>query len=103
MIFKTLKEFGVPPPDYFYSDYEKGIFKGFREVYPETTLRGDDAHFKAAVRRQIQEQGLMPAYNSNESFQNFIRSFWALSLVPVDDVVEFWGQLVLTSCQDPEE
>ena len=103
MIFKTLKEFGVPPPDYFYSDYEKGIFKGFREVYPETTLRGDDTHFKAAVRRQIQDQGLMPAYNSNESFQNFIRSFWALSLVPVDDVVEFWEQFVLPSCPDPEE
>ena len=32
-----------------------------------------------------------------------MRRFWALSMVPVDDVVQVWEELVLPTCPDPEE
>ena len=87
----------------FYSDYEKAIFKSFHNVFPETNLRGDDAHFKGAIRKKINKFGLMPVYESNQEFQTFVRRFWALSMFPVDDVVQAWEELVLPSCPDPEE
>ena len=94
---------GVTAPEYIYSEYEKAIFKGFHNVFPETTPRGDDAHFKAAVRMKISKLGLKRVYESNQEFQTFVRRFWALSMVPVDDVVQVWEELVLPTCPDPEE
>ena len=72
----------------FYSDYEKAIFKSFHNVFPETNLRGDDAHFKGAIIKKIDKFGLMPVYESNQEFQTFVRRFWTLSMFPVDDVVQ---------------
>ena len=102
-MFSELKERGVTPPKLFYSDFESGITKSFSSVFPTSRLYACDAHFKRAIRTNMQKYGLIPIYNSQEKFQSFIRYFWGLSLVRLEDVLDVWENFVLPACPDAEE
>ena len=102
-MFLELKERGVTPPKLFYSDFEAGITKSFSSVFPTSSLYSCDAHFKRAIRINMQKYGLVTIYNSEEKFQDFIRYFWGLSLVRLEDVLDVWENFVLPGCPDAKE
>ena len=103
LMFSVLREIGISPPRLFYSDFETGITKAMGDIFPETTIYCCDAHFKRAVRTNLQKHHLTTIYHSDESFQKFIRYFWGLSLVPVDDVVRIWDEFVLPACPELDD
>ena len=102
-MFLELKERGVTPPKLFYSDFEAGITKSFSSVFPTSSLYSCDAHFKRAIRTNLQKYGLITIYNSEEKFQDFIRYFLGLSLVRLENVLDMWENFVLPACPDAEE
>ena len=51
----------------------------------------------------MQKYGLITIYNSEEKFQDFIRYFWGLSLVRLEDVLDVWENFVLPACPDAKE
>ena len=63
------------------------------EVFPETNIVCCDAHLKRAVRRHIQTCHHKTAYDTNISFQTFVRHLWGLSLVPLENILSVWGKL----------
>lgn len=102
IMFTSIREKGVSPPKIFYCDFENAIIKAVREVFPESTIICCDTHFKRAVRSNIQNNHLMVLYNESTTFQTFVRHLWALSLVPIDDIVRVWEDFVIASLPDEE-
>ena len=66
-------------------------------MFPETTIVCCDAHFKRAIRRNIQAKHLQSAYNRSIGLQTLVRYLWVLSLVLVADVVRVWEEFILPS------
>ena len=66
-----------------------------------------NAHFKRALRTNLQKHHLNELYNADASFQNFIRHLWALSLVPTRDVIKVWDEIIVplipNDKEDPED
>ena len=92
MILHSLREeHGVEPPQRFYLDFESAAMKAVRKIYPESSIIGCDTHFKRTIRKNLQKKGLLKTYNQDSSLQSFVRSLWALSLVPVADISEEEG------------
>ena len=94
-VFASLKEQGIDGPQLFYCDFEMAIIKGMKLVFDRSEIRCCDTHFKRAIRSNIQHHHLMELYNNNNSFQQFIRHLWSLSLVPTQDIVRVWTDVVL--------
>lgn len=105
MILHSLREeHGVEPPQRFYLDFESAAMKAVRKIYPESSIIGCDTHFKRTIRKNLQKKGLLKTYNQDSSLQSFVRSLWALSLVPVDDVLSVWENFIKKNIPDsPEE
>lgn len=103
MMFLELKVRGLSPPRIFYCDFEAAIAKAVSELFPEVNIYGCDAHFKRAIRKNMQRFHLIQVYNREEEFQTFIRYFWGLSLVPTDQVVKVWEEFVLPAFPEVEE
>ena len=87
----------MSPPKIFYCDFEQSIIKAVNDVFPETTIVCCDAHFKRAIRRNIQAKHLQSSYNRSIGLQTLVRYLWGLSLVPVTDVIKVWEQFILPS------
>ena len=70
--------------------------RGFRNCYPDVTVMGYDTHFKRAIRRKLTstELGLGSLYQNNVDFQTLVRYLWALSLVPEEDIVRTWEDVI---------
>ena len=99
-MFQTIKNLGLVPPRTFYCDFESGIIKAMSEVFPETNIVCCDAHFKRAVRKHIQTCHLKTAYDTNVSFQTFVRHLWGLSLVPLDKILSVWENYIVPNIPD---
>ena len=95
MILHSLREeHGVEPPIRFYLDFESAAMKAVRRIYPESSIIGCDTHFKRTIRKNLQKKGLLKTYNQDSSLQSFVRSLWALSLVPLADVLSVWENYI---------
>ena len=96
-LFESIRNLGLSPPKIFYCDFEQSIIKAVNDVFPETTIVCCDAHFKRAIRRNIQAKHLQSSYNRSIGLQTLVRYLWGLSLVPVTDVIKVWEQFILPS------
>lgn len=75
-------------------DYENSDIVAIRSVLPETTIEGCWFHFRSALWRNLSCRfHLAPLYNSNISFQNYIKSLASLAYVPVPKVCSFFEEL----------
>ena len=94
--FDYLKSQDVAQPGSLKTDFEYGIIRGFQNVYPGVPVNACDAHFKRSLRRKLTstEIGLASLYLSNEQLQTLIRYTWALSLVPIDQIVPIWEEFI---------
>ena len=78
------------------TDFERGIIRGFHNVFPGVEVNGCDTHFKRALRRKLTstEIGLGSLYSNNSEFQTLVRYIWALSLVPSDHIIPVWENFI---------
>lgn len=95
-VFQFLRDEGVEPPESLKTDFEKGIIRGFLNVFPGVTVNGCDTHFKRALRRKLTSTdiGLGSLYANSEEFQTLVRYIWALSLVPPAMIIPVWEDFI---------
>lgn len=93
-VFSVLKQQNVAEPKILHTDFERGIFNGFLQHYPDARIGGCDVHFKRAIRTKLAEFGLIPLVNDCLEFQTFVRYLWSLSLVPPEQVVPVWEDFI---------
>ncbi|XP_023344961.1 uncharacterized protein LOC111714145 [Eurytemora carolleeae] len=95
-VFQYLKDANVTPPGSLKTDFEKAMMQGFLNCYPDVPVMGCDTHFKRAIRRKMTstELGLGSLYQNNVDFQTLVRYLWALSLVPEEDIVRIWEDVI---------
>ena len=53
-------------PDIIISDFEIGAMNAFKEVFPNTTIKGCHFHYTQAIWRNIQENGLCAWYKEKK-------------------------------------
>ncbi len=70
-------------------DFELGISDVFTKHYPTVIVRGCLFHYEQSLFRKFVDVGLNTAYKNDENFRNWIRSFAALSLLPLNHML--WG------------
>ena len=92
---ECLKNLGITDPPILHCDYEKAIIKSVNQVFPTTRIICCDTHFKRCITTNIQKHHLQAARNSDIRLQQLVRYMWALSLVPVSDIVKVWEQFVV--------
>lgn len=102
-VFQYLRSEGVKQPGCFKADFEQGIYKAYRNVYPGAAVVLCDAHFKRALRRKLASLGLTSLYTSNESLQVLIRYIWGLSLAPIDQIVPLWEDFIRVKYEEMSE
>ena len=96
LCLRKLRELGVQSPARFHLDFEMAAIKAVRVVFGVTTsLECCDTHWKRALRSNQQKQGLVPNINNVSVVQSFMRRLWALSFVPIADIVKVYDQDIL--------
>ena len=93
-VFSFLKdELDISAPQRFYCDFERGIITSFKAVYTNCRVLCCDTHFKRAIRSNLQKFHLQSAYNKRPQLQTFVRHLWALTLVPITDILDTFTKL----------
>ncbi|CAF0726925.1 unnamed protein product [Brachionus calyciflorus] len=73
------------------SDFELASINAFKFHFPNIKVIGCQYHYAQAIRRNVDTNGLKIAYNSNDDIQYFIKSFIALSMVPLENIDDAFG------------
>jgi len=73
-------------PDYIISDFEMGIIKACKQIFPHTNLHGCLFHLSQSIYRKVQSLGLAGMYLNSDNFRFAVRSLSALAFVPPGDV-----------------
>ena len=86
-VLNFMKGLGINPPKVFV-DFEAAEHSAIKDVWPNTTVVGCDAHFKRSLHRNLQKANLIPYQNRSLQMQEFCRNVWALTLIPPEDVIK---------------
>lgn len=76
-------------------DFEKGLISAFKSTFEDVKIIGCDFHWKKCLRENIRSQGLLPLHDTDEEFHKLVRTMWALSYIPIDDLVTVYQTHVL--------
>ncbi|CAF1154932.1 unnamed protein product, partial [Didymodactylos carnosus] len=74
-------------------DFEKEPINVLGDAFPNIQMTGCFFHFRQTIHRKIQELGMQNDYNTNARFARQARMTACLALIPVDDVVDAFGEL----------
>lgn len=69
-IFKFIEQDFNLNPKQFISDFEAGLRKAIREVYPEAVLNGCWFHYRKCIRKKIIQTGVSKLWNKKERSAN---------------------------------
>lgn len=75
-------------PSEIMTDFEAGMRKSIRHVYPDTILRGCCFHYCQALRNKIQKLGLRPLLKSCPEARLIFKEIMSLPLLPADKVLQ---------------
>ena len=101
--YRSLEALGIPGPERFHLDFEGPAMRAVSQVYPDAKLVGCDAHFKRAIRRNLQKHKLLEIMNTNLDLQNWHRRLWALSLIPEEDIISVWEEELVATIPFQED
>lgn len=90
-LFQTIKNWAPKwKPNLIKIDFEVAAINALRSVNRTTKISGCNFHFMQCLWRKIQEIGLAREYRENEEIKRFCRMCGALSLIPLEFVVDGW-------------
>ena len=81
-------------------DFEQAMWRTLAKTAPEAERRGCQFHFRKAILHKLGELGLKIFYNDCIEFNELVHKFFALSYVPVQDVVQFYEEHFLSFMMD---
>ena len=67
-------------------DFEKGMWKAVRELFPGILVKGCFFHYAQACMRHIEEEGLKKAYCSNDATHKLLKKCIVLPLMHHEDI-----------------
>ena len=82
-------------PEIILSDFELGAMNAFKEVFPNSTIKGCHFHFTQAIRRNIQENGLCAWYKKNKIIRGWLSLFGSLAFVPLEQMHNAWDLILV--------
>ena len=70
----------------FRIDFEKGMKKAVKNVFPGVQVSGCFFHFKKAIWTNVQNLGLTSHFNQDVNFQLWLNMIYGLAYLPVSEV-----------------
>jgi len=93
-VLKTLKTIlPMVQTKTFVVDFETGLWKAIRHVFPEAIIKGCVFHFAHVLYRHIKTIGLKTANEANGDVHSLLRKTFALPLLPTEDIPEAFKKL----------
>ena len=84
-LFRLINSFGDTfAPRYIKKDFEKALINAISIVFPSSRISGCLFHLGQAIRRKIENLGLMSIYRTDRLFKFYTRALCALSYVPYE-------------------
>jgi hypothetical protein len=79
----------------FVTDFEIAAIKSIQDVFPECTVKGCSFHYRQAINRHVQQEGLKTAYEQTEppEMRAWIRQIMALTSLPTFAIPLVWNFL----------
>jgi len=79
----------------FVTDFESASINAIQQVFPSATLKGCSFHFRQALMRRIQRDGLRSAYETDEApeVRQWLRRIMAMTLLPAFAIPLIWQVL----------
>ena len=89
-----------PKPTTIVTDFERSVINAIGLVFPETAHTGCQFHFRAAIWNHVKDKGLQSFFCQNAKFQEILYKMYALSYVPVEQVIRFYEEQILTCVEN---
>lgn len=81
-------------PESFMTDYESGMRKAIRHVYPACVIRGCYFHYTQAIRKRSRKiSGFFTQIVVDKDMHRLFHKFLVLPLLPQDEICNAFGQL----------
>jgi len=80
----------------FVVDFELAAVNAIRDVFPETSVKGCTFHFRQALMRRIQSEGLKAVYEASSAYpavREWMRQIMAMTILPVFAIPLAWNDL----------
>ena len=79
----------------FVVDFETAAINAMSSVFPDATVKGCSFHFRQAIVRRVQKEGLMAQYEDADDpvIRNWIRKIMSLTLLPPSVIQLAWDWL----------
>ena len=84
-------------------DFEQSIWRSMAVFAPDVDRRGCQFHYRKAIYTKLGELGLQAFYNGNVEFNEIMHRVFALSFVPVEDVVQFYEEQIVSAIEEKIE
>jgi len=81
-------------PNSIMIDFEQSFILAFKDVFPNSEIKGCFFHFQQCMWRKIQENGLHNMYAKDAEFALQIRHLCALAYVPINQSVQYFNDLI---------
>ena len=75
-------------------DFEKAAMNSFEEMFPGIIIKLCLFHFTQNIFRNLVNYGFKIAYSKEEKIKQWFKSFFVLSLVPLDKVDVLWEKIL---------
>ena len=79
------------------TDFERAAINALSQVFPTVTVKGCSFHFRQAMMRRIQREGLKAAYEVDESaVRVWLRRIMAMTMLPAFAIPLMWEHEIST-------
>ncbi len=81
-------------------DFENTVIKVLKARFPSSHISGCTFHMRQAILRKLQEINLIPFFHRDANFQELVYRVHALSFVPMDNIVDYYEEVILERIEE---